>query len=96
MTLPLITSKGSEALTDKTEVNVGAGLDRYFIRINKGFENPDFEYIILDRGGKFKKDAVQVFKKYGINKVTTIAGAPQNNGLIERSNGVIKRIKNIF
>ena len=48
-----------------------------FTRINKDFGNPDFVYIISDRGGEFKKDAVQVFKKYGLNKVTTIAGAPQ-------------------
>ena len=82
----------SEALTDKTEEKVGAGLDRIFKRINNDFGNPDFGYIISDRGGEFKKDAVQVFKKYGLNKVTTIAGAPQSNGLIERSNGVIKRI----
>ena len=82
----------SEALTDKTEEKVGAGLDRIFTRINKDFGNPDFGYIISDRGGEFKKDAVQVFKKYRLNKVTTIAGAPQSNGLIERSNGVIKRI----
>ena len=54
------------------------------------------EILILDisiqTGGEFKKDIVHAFKKHGINKVTTIAGAPQSNGLIEQSNGVIKRI----
>ena len=65
--------------------------------INKDFGNPDFGYIISDRGGEFKKDSVQFFKKYGLSKVTAIAGAPQSNGLIERSNGVIKRtMKNVL
>ena len=45
----------SETLTDKTEEEVGAGLDRTLTRIKKDFGNPDFGYIISDRGGEFKK-----------------------------------------
>ena len=77
---------------DKTENKVGAGLDGIVTRINKDTGNPDFGCIISDRGGEFKKDEVAVLKKYGINTVTRTAGAPQSNGSIERSNGVIKRI----
>ena len=29
--------------------------------MKKDFGNPDFGYIISDRGGEFKKDAVAVF-----------------------------------
>ena len=63
-----------------------------FFALIKLFGNLDFRYIISDRGGELKKDAAAVLKKYGINKVTKIAGASQSNGLIERRNGVIKRI----
>jgi len=52
------------------------------------------KYIISDRGGEFEKSYLEYLTSKGIRTHKTIAGLPQSNGLIERSNLTLKQIMN--
>lgn len=52
------------------------------------------KYIISDNGGEFTKDYIKLLTEKGIRTHKTIAGLPQSNGMIERSNLSLKQIMN--
>ena len=52
------------------------------------------KYIVSDRGGEFEKDYLELLTEKGIRTHKTIAGLPQSNGMIERSNLSLKQIMN--
>ena len=48
--------------------------------------------LLPDNGGEFKNSTMRTFlQNKGINRIFTIPGNPQSNGLIERLNGTVKR-----
>ena len=52
------------------------------------------KYIVSDNGGEFEKDYIKLLTEKGIRTHKTIAGLPQSNGMIERSNLSLKQIMN--
>jgi transposase InsO family protein len=52
------------------------------------------KYIVSDRGSEFEKDYLELLTDKGIRTHKTIAGLPQSNGMIERSNLSLKQIMN--
>jgi len=52
------------------------------------------KYIQMDNGSEFKKEFMQAIRNEGIKINKTIPYMPQSNSIVERSNGIIKRIIN--
>lgn len=79
-------------LTDKTATKTAVGLRKVLDKVKAEFGNPKITSILTDDGGEFKGDVITLLKKKGIRKIRTLGGNPQQNGMVERSNGKLKII----
>ena len=61
-------------------------------KVKSEFGNPDITSILTDAddGGEFKGAVIDLLKKRDIRKIRTLGGNPQQNGMVERSNGKLK------
>ena len=80
------------ALTDKTAAKTAVGLRKVLDKVKSEFGNPDITSILTDDGGEFKGAVNALLKQRDIRKIRTLGGNPQQNGMVERSNGKLKII----
>ena len=79
-------------LTDKTAAKTAVGLRKVLDKVKSEFGNPDITSILTDDGGEFKGAVNTLLKQRDIRKIRTLGGNPQQNGMVERSNGKLKII----
>ena len=78
-------------IKNKTLEDVVKAIKPILEQVNKNYGKLP-KYIMSDRGGEFTKKYVTFLRSFGIRNHNTIAGMPQSNGIIERSNLSLKQI----
>ena len=76
------------ALIDKTADKTAVGLRKVLDKVKSEFGNPDITSILTDDGGEGAVNALLTQRDIG--KIRTLGGNPQQNGMVERSNGKLK------
>ena len=79
-------------MPDKTSATTAKYLKQILDEIKNKFNDPDIKNIITDDGNEFKKDTTKLLKDRGIGIRRALGGNPQQNGLVEKKNFLIKRI----
>ena len=64
------------------------GLRKVLDKVKSEFGNPDITSILTDDGGEGAVNALLTQRDIG--KIRTLGGNPQQNGMVERSNGKLK------
>ena len=80
-----------KAWIDQVDSKKPADIKKSFQKILGEMEEKP-KLLLTDNGGEFKNSTMRsFFQNKGINRIFTIPGNPQSNGLIERLNGTVKR-----
>ena len=82
----------TEPMKNKTAKVTAVAFRAIIDRINSQFKKPTILTGLTDDGSEFKADVILLMDKLGIRKIRTLGGNPQQNGLVERSNGKVKML----
>ena len=88
----------AEPMADKTAKVTAKHMESIIKKIKREHKGKtDIKYVLSDDGSEFKGDYIKLLERLGIEKRRTLGGQPQQNGLVERSNGKLKMLiaKNI-
>lgn len=82
----------TQAVTGKTAKKVAKGFEKILAKWKDEFPNDEIESVVADDGGEFKGAFIKVLEEFDIKKRKILGGHPQQNGLVERSNGKLKSL----
>jgi transposase InsO family protein len=82
----------TKGVTGKTAPKVAAGFRDILEKFKKEFPKANIETMVADDGGEFKGDFIKVLQDNDITKRKILGGHPQQNSLVERSNGKLKML----
>lgn len=86
----------TEAVTEKTAKKVSVSLEKILKKIKDDWKG-EVKSMLSDDGGEFKSETIKVLEDNNISRRVILGGHPEQNGLVERSNGKLKMViaKNI-